>query len=45
MKNLAVFSPKMLAAWLALVLVLFAGAVYFGVFGADNSNADTSGPS
>jgi hypothetical protein len=45
MKNLAVFSPRMLAAWLALALILFAGAVYFGVFGADNRNADTTGPS
>ncbi|MGP0088585.1 MAG: DUF4350 domain-containing protein [Xanthobacteraceae bacterium] len=45
MKDLGVFSPKTLAAWLAVAFVLFAGAVYFGVFGADNSNADTTGPS
>ena len=45
MKNLGVFSPKMLAAWLALALILCAGAVYFGIFGGESSNADTSGPS
>jgi hypothetical protein len=45
MKGLGVFSPKMLAAWLALALILFAGAVYFGIFGSDNSNADACGPS
>jgi len=45
MKNLGVFSPRMLAGWLALALILFAGAVYFGLFGTDDSAADSTGPS
>jgi hypothetical protein len=41
----SVFSPRLLAAWIAAALLTFAASLYFGSLGGGKSGADAVGPS